>query len=65
MHQNYQKEVTCLNLRWQISHPLICKQFIGRADYSTLKWINNFEQPKGQFAMRIERLSIFDFAIKH
>ena len=40
------------------------KQFIARTDHIALRWIKNFKQPKGQVALWIKRLSIFDFVVE-
>ncbi|CAB4020114.1 Retrovirus-related Pol poly from transposon, partial [Paramuricea clavata] len=64
--QHYQKRL--LALIWGLENfapYLVGKQFIARTDHSALRWIKNLKQPKGQVALWIKRLSIFDFVVEH
>ena len=44
---------------------LLGRQFELRTDHSSLVWLQNFKEPEGQLARRLEKLQEFDFTIKH
>ena len=44
---------------------LLGRPFIVRMDHSSLRWLVNFKQPKGQLARWLEKLSEFNFKVEH
>jgi len=41
------------------------RKFTVRTDHSSLRWLRNFKNPKGQLARWLESLSEYDFIIEH
>lgn len=57
-----------LALVWGSEHfetYLYGRRFLARTDHNALQWLRNFKNPKGQVARWLERLSDFDFEVKH
>ena len=57
-----------LALVWGSEHfetYLYGRRFLARTDHNALQWLRNFKNPKGQVARWLERLSDFDFVVKH
>ena len=46
-------------------HYLLGKHFVLRTDHSSLKWLQSFKKPQGQFARWLECLQEFNFEVVH
>ena len=46
-------------------HYLLGRHFTLRTDHGSLRWLQNFKEPEGQFARWIEKLQEYEFTIIH